>query len=345
MRFVLLPGLGAAMTFSLLGATAQGQAPEEAVAVAPHTVADADWLMQPTDDDLAGVVLPYYERARAQVTLTCEVTEVGWLRRCAVSGKTPPLPSIAAAAQRLARRYMLRVHAAGADNVPTRVSVPLDLAACSEACLRSAMPDPGWLRGPTAEQMAAAFPQAARAAGIGGSVSLVCWYARERGLDKCRVEQETPKGQGFAAAARSLLPNFESPMIGLPGWPKKGLWIRIHFAFPVFLLQEPAKVTGLSNLKFSPSIIATDQAFPMAAASQGIAAGEGTVACVVAENGRLTACKIRSETPQNAGFGEAALSLAALTQVSVWGDEGVPTLGSVMQLNFPITAPKGPGDK
>ena len=61
-----------------------------------------------------------------------------------------------------------------------------------------------WLAAPTAADVAAAYPEKARAAGLGGGVELMCSAARDGSMRDCDVLGESPRGQGFGNAARKL---------------------------------------------------------------------------------------------------------------------------------------------
>ncbi len=62
--------------------------------------------------------------------------------------------------------------------------------------------------------------------------------------------------------------------------------------------------------------------------------GYVALACDVGPGGHLAHCAIESQSPDGLGFGAAALALSTQFQVSVWTDEGLPTVGG--RLNVPI---------
>jgi hypothetical protein len=64
----------------------------------------------------------------------------------------------------------------------------------------------GWsatyvVRAPAPAEFAPFYPTAAKAARIGGHTLMICSANRQGGIVACGVEEETPKGQGFAYAA------------------------------------------------------------------------------------------------------------------------------------------------
>jgi TonB family protein len=70
------------------------------------------------------------------------------------------------------------------------------------------------------------------------------------------------------------------------------------------------------------------EAYPPAAARDGIS-GKATVTCVVAPDGLLRDCKLLSEEPAGAGFGQATLSITPHFQMNPAIRDGVPQTSTV----------------
>jgi TonB family protein len=68
---------------------------------------------------------------------------------------------------------------------------------------------PDWLRKPSGEDMAWAYPQRAQREEIGGKAVLQCVVAPDGGLTHCQVTSEAPADYGFGAAALALAPQFQ----------------------------------------------------------------------------------------------------------------------------------------
>jgi hypothetical protein len=66
--------------------------------------------------------------------------------------------------------------------------------------------------------------------------------------------------------------------------------------------------------------------------------------CRVAAGGRLQGCALEQETPLNEGYGQAALAMIPEFRVSLWTDEGLPTVGGTVRvpMRFDIVAPTKP---
>lgn len=80
----------------------------------------------------------------------------------------------------------------------------------TDAALRDA---PHWVRLPTAAEVAAAYPPAAKAKKVVGEVALACTLDADGWLRACRVASETPEGYGFGQAGLSLASAFRmSPL-------------------------------------------------------------------------------------------------------------------------------------
>jgi TonB family protein len=68
---------------------------------------------------------------------------------------------------------------------------------------------PDWLRKPSGEDMAWAYPQRAQREEVGGKAVLHCLVAPDGGLMRCEVASEAPADYGFGAAALALAPQFQ----------------------------------------------------------------------------------------------------------------------------------------
>jgi TonB family protein len=68
---------------------------------------------------------------------------------------------------------------------------------------------PDWLRKPSGEDMAWAYPKRAQREEVGGKAVLHCVVAPDGGLTHCEVTSEAPADYGFGAAALALAPQFQ----------------------------------------------------------------------------------------------------------------------------------------
>ena len=68
---------------------------------------------------------------------------------------------------------------------------------------------PDWLKKPSGEDLAWAYPEGANRKGIGGKATIQCQVAPDGKLMRCQVVSEDPPGEGFGAAALALAPQFQ----------------------------------------------------------------------------------------------------------------------------------------
>lgn len=73
------------------------------------------------------------------------------------------------------------------------------------------------------------------------------------------------------------------------------------------------------------------QSLPRWVLAQGIR-GYAVISCAVLEDGRLDACKVTEEAPQNAGFGAAALGLAKRFQMTPTLSDGRSVGGGAVRI-------------
>lgn len=187
-----------------------------------------------------------------------------------------------------------------------------------------ALAQTAWTAAPTVAEMTAAYPQKARAAGVGGGVELICTARRDGGLDDCAVLGEAPRGYGFGLAARRLAGKLTAAGV-VPGSE-----IRTSITFPAELAGGGPLTVKTPRWTAMPNV---DQLQAVVPKSEG---GPNdirvTLVCEVVAAGMLTGCGVDREIPAGQGFGEAILSLSDRFRVDLMSAEGMPTVGAKVRV-------------
>jgi TonB family protein len=182
-----------------------------------------------------------------------------------------------------------------------------------------------WVVAPTTAQMAAAYPEKAKAAGVGGGVELACTSTRTGDMTDCDVLGEEPRGYGFGQAARKLAKEMRGE--GL----RKDMEVRISMTFAPELARGAPVTVKTPKWAALPSV--EDM---QAVAPKGDNGGPNdvrvTLVCDVQAGGALAGCVVDREIPAGQGFGPAILSLAPKFKVGLMSAEGMPTVGAKVRV-------------
>jgi TonB family protein len=115
----------------------------------------------------------------------------------------------------------------------------LDGRAQAPAAIEPPHHRPDWLKKPSGDDMAWAYPPAAARKGIGGKAVITCHVATDGGLTNCRVVSETPQDEGFGIAAVALSGQFRMTPSNDPEHLSQ-VTIPVVFALPApTTLSEP----------------------------------------------------------------------------------------------------------
>jgi TonB family protein len=154
-------------------------------------------------------------------------------------------------------------------------------------------------------KMKAAFPKGAT---VTGKALLGCVAAKDGKLVDCKVVREDPVGQGFGAAALSVVGYERIKAKDDTGVSVEGRPVRTGFEF---LAPGDANPDWVRK----PTGVDLANVFPKKALEKHVA-GRAVINCKVTVEGFLDACKVRSESPEGLDFGAAGLQLAPQFRMS-----------------------------
>jgi TonB family protein len=184
-----------------------------------------------------------------------------------------------------------------------------------------------WVDAPSYAEVVAAYPDKARTKGLSGRATLDCVFAKDGRVKDCRALQQQPSGAGFGRAAILLSSRFKGPDLLPEGRVTRGMHVQIPFVFSIEMLDPSKRVVGTPYWVALPDLSQVMSIFPKAALQAGVQDGRAALDCEVLVAGKVGGCAVVREFPRNLGFGDAVLALTPTFQLSVWTDEGLPTVG------------------
>ncbi|HEY1879497.1 MAG TPA: TonB family protein [Caulobacteraceae bacterium] len=298
-----------------------------------------DWRQRLTAEDILAVY-PGAALARGvggRAMINCVVTVLGSVRDCQVVSESPPGYGFGGAAIALTPQFQFWPAKHDGSPVEAKINIPIVFSTYAPLT-ESQLPAKGsagpvnltqveWRVAPNVAQVSAAYPEKARAARVGGLVTLACTFNGGGRIGNCEVVEETPKGYDFGRAARSLAGDFVGPDQLADGRSTSNDTTQLVIAFSPEMIDAKAPVIGKPTWTRMPEALDMAAAFPAAARAAHVDVGHVLLNCFVAVGGKLISCAVQKEAPAGLGFGAAAMSLSSQFQVSVWTDEGLPTVG------------------
>jgi hypothetical protein len=182
---------------------------------------------------------------------------------------------------------------------------------------------PLWAEAPSVADVAAAYPARARAAHVGGQVTLTCQIEHRRPT-QCAAVGEQPEGYGFDFAARQLARQMRTADGSFNG---QEVLVPVTF--------DPAVLTGAASVArpvFTALPAASDFQAHFPQAANGVNQVRVVLACVVGPGGVPRDCSVEREEPAGQGYGDGALPVAGKFKLSPWTAEGEPTVGAHVRL-------------
>jgi hypothetical protein len=209
--------------------------------------------------------------------------------------------------------------------------------ACGGAAYAAVNQTPvSWSEAPSVADIAAAYPAKAKAARVGGQVTLTCQIGRDAHPRDCAAVTEKPGGYGFGAAARKLAEKLKADDQSLTG---QNIFIPVSF--------DPDVLTGSTTVTkpvWASLPSATDFQATFPKTENGVNHVRVVLGCTVEAGGGLGGCAVAQEDPPGQGYGAGALALAAKFRVAPWTLDGAPTVGAHIKLpiRYELTPVKQP---
>jgi TonB family protein len=207
---------------------------------------------------------------------------------------------------------------------------------------------PDWVKKPTPHELMMVWPADALKAGVTGAATIRCRVTVRGVLYDCYVEKETPPGVGFGAAALALTPQLLMKPATKNGVAvESGVGIPINFASG-YSMAPDAPWASEKNLEGTreilshpawldaPTLADVVAAYPEKARATR-AAGQVTLACVIADAGALEACSVVLESPRGLGFGKAARRLIPSFKAPEAGPDGASVKGAAVNIIVSFT--------
>jgi hypothetical protein len=304
-------------------------------------VRELDWRRKPSAAELraAWPVAALRRGVGGKAVIGCQVTTIGLLEKCKVVSEEPADMGFGAAGLLLSSAFEMQPRLENGKPTVTTVQIPIMFRNYGTS---QASVDPGqvfrgihrpiWDAAPSAADLAAAWPSAAPKELESARATLTCRVKPDGGLRECREVSIEPDGGGFRGAAFKLVPKFRLRISGVDPATIKTLGVSLPIQF-----LNPAMPRGerqLSNAQWTrmPDTKQVLEVFPADAAAKGVKVGLGVAECRVGAGGALADCKPARAQPDGLGFAEAAVTIARVMAVNLWGEDGLPPDGAVLRL-------------
>lgn len=179
---------------------------------------------------------------------------------------------------------------------------------------------------PTAAEVDAAWPKAAKARGLEGGATAVCLSDLDGKLTRCAVVAESPVGEGFGAALVSLAPSYQMGEMS-PACAAAYNWVGISQTWTV-------KPRSPISWRKRPNGAEFWRAYPEKALREKTW-GSVLLQCQVEPSGDLSGCRAVFEAPADAGMGAGAVSMTPRFKINPAKEGELPVPGVVViPVNF-----------
>lgn len=333
--------------FALVASTAGAREPD------PKPDKPPEWLRRPTPADLM-VVFPTKALERGvggKALIGCKVSLQGALFDCVVLAEEPADMGFGQAALALTPQLQMKPALRDGRPVIGAIKMPIEFMgggpttgthlrspAIGSPFMRKFIGQPVWAAAPTYDEAVAAYPERAAEASVGGSATIKCQLTDTGGLRRCTTISESPRGYGFAKSARDLADRFQLAPVS-EEVDLAGVETQYRVVFDPAMLDAARRVIGRPDWRSLPSPGDVGGGYPRKAVDDGVSSARVSMDCLVGAGGQVENCEVVSETPAGYGFGDAARALAPHFRLSVWTEEGLPTMGGRVTIPLRYEAP------
>lgn len=190
-----------------------------------------------------------------------------------------------------------------------------------------------WIERPSADAFDRFYPATARAQNVDGRVVLMCHVHLDTSVS-CDIQLAEPGGWGFSEAALAIAQSFRLTPLIRNGQPVEGGRVQVPISFHIDepsranyqpLTAEQSAMLGqvpesvVPRWDRAPNLETVTAAYP-ADALRNHVRGRALLSCQINPDSTI-ACELRSEKPDGAGFGQAALTLVPQFHVSEFNSE------------------------
>lgn len=272
----------------------------------------------------------------AWARVTCIVAADNALKNCAVTAESDASAGYGQAALGLMDRYQFAAAHIGKERFESVVTIPIDFGAPMTARLTDGTRLAYVVKGPTAAQKQAAYPDTARFFGVGGYATLTCTVTVQGRATDCVVRDESDAALGFADAALSLVDTYEFKPAMKDGQLISSITeLTVNFVGDESrraLRQGPNRVARV-DYAAAPSKAEVEAAY-RAQFGDRPRTGRTQLRCVVGPVGALTRCEPTYKAEADADINKVAMSLVGKFLVGRDYDREELPLGDTVLVPF-----------
>jgi TonB family protein len=315
-----------------------------------QTYTAPDWLQKPS---LAQMYFVWPRSAAAKGSagrgvLKCVVNKQGLAQACEVISESPAGKGFGEAALKLTPTFLFKPAMLNGEPVDAEIAIPITFEADGAFDLPNAVvvDQPAWARAPAAAEVMAQLDKKVGDKFADGKVVFMCDLNKTTGkVSYCIVANASPGMAQFADVGKALAERFqadETSLAGLRRWldpTRTEALVFVPFSFPD-MASPGFGARYVTHVQWVRALSPTPERplFPEEAAKAGLKEGSAMVDCQIGADGRVSQCRVLSESTAGMGFGAMATTIAEGAVANRWTEEGLPVEGARVKLPITMTA-------